>query len=676
MKKEKYLRGMKETTSKARLIKYRFRWNKEKLVRTVVVAVLLIVLMAAAGLGLPAAAAAAVLYALTEWADIRLNRRFDLLWTVLLYLTGAIFAEKCVQHVILDAENYAKTDRAEHVLNILLILALYLLVHVVTASPRITVLIVHTFCMLAAFTDYFVYQARQNEIVLSDIAAAQTGFSVLGTYHLALHDRGAAAIAFSLPFLLLAWKLNIRIRRKNLSRIAALAAALICGTLLQVKTSGYETQTWEQKGASQNGFLLNFALSIRDSIILPPEGYSEEAIEELEKAYGGDAGEETRLVSAGGKEPTIIVIMNESLADLSILGELHTNDEVLPFISSMHDNTVKGSALASVFGAKTPNSEWEFMSGGSMAFLPAGSVVYQQFLDEKPWTITDTLKARDYTTVAMHPYYASGWSRNVVYPAMGFGETYFLEDGYFDETKILRKYITDEELYNGIIRRFEEKEKGEKLFCLAVTMQNHGGYNDQWPGFVDRITAEPGIYDDVNQYLTLARTSDDAVRGLIRYFEQVDEPVEIVLFGDHQPSLNEVFYRQLNQRGMSGLTMDELEDFYTVPFFIWTNYDTQAVSFDRISLNYLPVLTLQRAGIPLPPSVRFLAEMMTEIPSINSRGYFSKSRGCHLHLDEAEGSEAEWIRRYRILQYNMLFEGEDRSEILFPKADGTKAQEQ
>ena len=41
-------------------------------------------------------------------------------------------------------------------------------------------------------------------------------------------------------------------------------------------------ESWEQKGSYRNGYLMNFVLGIRDSIITAPEGYSEEAITELE----------------------------------------------------------------------------------------------------------------------------------------------------------------------------------------------------------------------------------------------------------------------------------------------------------------------------------------------------------------------------------------------------------
>ena len=660
---------MEEEISRKKIIKYRFRWKRNKGIRTGLFAALAFLLLLLTGYRLLPFPLLVILYGLTELTDIRLSRRYAWLWTGLLYIVGALFTERCVQHVILDAEEYAKTSGKDHFLNFLLYLSVYLVLHALTARPRYVPLLAHGICLFVGFADYFVYQFRENEIVLSDLQAAQTGLSVMESYHPELHDRGAAVLLLALIWMLFVWKLNVRPFYRKLSRLIALAAALLCAVIVLARTKNYETQTWELKGSAQNGFFLNFVLSIRDSVILPPEGYSDREVAALEAAYGDPDVPEQEIVPAdpGEAEPTVIVIMNESLADLSILGDLETNDEVLPFWKSLHKNTVKGYALASVFGAKTPNSEWEFLSGGSMAFLPAGSVVYQQYLDEAPFTLTETMNDLGYTTVAMHPYYSSGWSRDLVYPAMGFDETFFLDDGYFNESRTLRKYIKDQELYDKIIDRYEEKAEGERLFFFGVTMQNHGGYTHSWPGFTEKITAEPGIYGDVNQYLTLARASDDALRNLVGYFEEKEEPVVIVCFGDHQPSLNAVFYRQMNQKGMDGLTMDELEDFYSVPFFIWTNYESEAVTFERTSLNYLSTMTLQRAGIALPPGNRFLAELMTRIPAINARGYWSKDMGCFLHLADAQGEEAEWIRRYRILQYNGMFDENDRSQIFFPE---------
>ena len=160
------------------------------------------------------------------------------------------------------------------------------------------------------------------------------------------------------------------------------------------------------------------------------------------------------------------------------------------------------------------------------------------------------------------------------------------------------------------------------------------------------------------------------MKNLVEYFEGVDDPVEIVFFGDHQPSLDEYFYRYLNGKGMSGLTMDELENFFKVPFFIWTNYDTDATTIDCTSLNYLSTLTLERANIELPAYNKFLTEMMKTVPAINSRGYYSETTKQFEHLENAIGDEAKWIKNYNILEYNSMFDKDNRSDVFFPYITG------
>ena len=171
---------------------------------------------------------------------------------------------------------------------------------------------------------------------------------------------------------------------------------------------------------------------------------------------------------------------------------------------------------------------------------------------------------------------------------------------------------------------------------------------------------------DVNQYLSLIHESDSALEYLISYFEKVDDPVEIVFFGDHQPSLSSSFYPYLNGKGLGGLTLSELENLYTVPFFIWTNYDSDKESVELTSLNYLSTLALERAGIALPAYNQFLADMMEEIPAINSRGFYSKSLGRFFHVEDAAGEDAKWLKNYEILQYNNMFDKRNKSELFFP----------
>lgn len=479
-------------------------------------------------------------------------------------------------------------------------------------------------------------------------------------YRLRLEDRGAYVLLATTLFFALVCRCRVSFVHRLHMRIMAVMGAVLCGIVVTANVYSVNTETWEQKGSYRNGYILNYVLGIRDSFISAPEGYSGEAVAELEKKY---SVKETSAVLPD-REPTIIVIMNESFADLGVLGELHTNMPLTPFYDSLYENTTKGYALSSVFGAKTPNSEWEFMTGNSMAFLPEGSVVYQQYIDSKPASIVSGLKGRGYTCVAMHPYYASGWSRNQVYPDLGYDEMHFIED--FDQTKVIRDYISDRELYEKVIERYENRKVNEKLYLMGITMQNHGGYTETHENFPENYYKIGRSYTDANQYFSLVHESDKALEYFISYFSEVDEPVEIVFFGDHQPSLNSNFYPILNGKGLSGLTEDELEKLYMVPFFIWTNYDTPEETVEITSLNYLSTLALEKAGMELFPYNRFLSEMMEVVPALNSRGYFSRTQGRYLHLDEAAGEEAAWLRRYEQLQYNSMFDKKGRSDVFFP----------
>lgn len=610
------------------------------------------------------------LYYLIKSLDIKLYDKVPWLWTSILFGTGSFLSVWLMQHIILDNELFPETTKKILFLNILIAAAIYFTFHLFIRNPGIAAMTAHIFLVSVAFLNNYVYAFRQNEFMFSDLTSVGTGLSVALNYHLYMYKRGEYAILISILFVALIRKFKIRFRKKW-RPLVDLGVIIVLFLIVGAKSEKMETQTWEQKGSKENGYLLNYYLSVRDTFIKAPDGYSEEAVSALEAEYG-DGTDATTSIGKSDKNPTIIFIMDESFADLSVLGNLQTNEDVMPFIHSMSDNTVKGYALSSVFGAKTPNSEWEFLTGNSMAFLPSGSVVYQQYIKKRPTSLVSDLKNDGYTTVAMHPYFAAGWRRSTLYPRFGFDETHFMDDGYFDETKILRKYITDQELFDKMIARFEQKQPGEKLFLMGITMQNHGGYNDFYPGFTNSITQynSPASYD-ANQYLSLAHETDNAVRNLINYFQDVDEPVEIVFFGDHQPSLNEMFYYRLNGKGMSGLTMDELENFFKVPFFIWTNYETESETVDVTSLNFLSTMALERAGYQdLPAYNEFLKDLNEVIPAMNFRGYYSKTYSQFIHYEDAPGEEKEWIEKYKILQYNNMFDRRHKSKVFFPYLTG------
>lgn len=643
-------------------MKIKLQFEKENIGRLAVAMILAAVLFFNIGFSVWALLGFGVCYFLIKSLKIEWGQKLAGLISAILLGASGVFTAYHVQYLLLDEELRAKISNEKMLLNIACCVVVFAAVQIVTNHTGLTCIIAHLFLMLVAGVNYFVYLFRGNEFIFSDLKSIQTGLSVAENYEFVLDDRAGYVILLSTLFVAFMRKVDITFEKRVLMTVICLSCAILGIVYVGEESQTIVTETWEQKGSYRNGYILNFVLSIRDCFVGEPEGYSEEVIAQLEEAYAKDS--EHTAVLKKGETPTIIVVMSESYADLSVIGDFKTNMELTPFFDSLTENTVKGYALSSVFGAKTPNSEWEFMTGNSMAFLPSGSVVYQQYITDTPTSLVSDLKNEGYTCVAMHPYYETGWSRNIVYPNMGFDETYFIDD--FDQTRLLRKYITDQELYESIIERYENRGAKEELFIMSISMQNHGGYTEKYANFKEEARMLGVNYPDVNQYLSLVHESDKALEYLISYFAGVEDPVEIVFFGDHQPSLSSSFYPYLNGKGLSGLTVDELEALYTVPFFIWTNYESPEETVEITSLNMLSTMALERAGIELPAYNQFLSDMMEIVPAINSRAYYSKTEERFLHIEDAKDEEAEWIRNYEILQYNNMFDTRGKSEVFFP----------
>ena len=646
------------------LMKFSFEYKKKNIYSLCIAAVVSIILSIMSGMAwwiIPL-----FLAAFFGILSTRIELKDDLpwVWTTFLYALGVIGSVFLIQYMLLDSEDFQKTSDPMYIANFALVAAIAFLALFLTTRPIMSIRIAYIFTISMGVTDYFIYEFRGNEFSYSDLKSIGTGLSVAANYKFEINEKVAYVILISILFVALTTRFKYQYKSKFYLRLISILLVVIGALLVRYNTIDANTETWQLKGTYRNGFMVNFYLGIRDSFVSKPDDYSLDRINELEEAYSDD---DSTSQSQDGKKPTIIVIMNESFSDLRKVGDFQTNVEVTPFLDSLKTNTLRGYALSSVYGAKTPNSEWEYMTGNSMAFLPKGSVVYQQYISDNPYSLVTTLKNYGYTCVAMHPYYETGWSRNKVYPNMGFDETHFIDD--FDQNNIIREYITDQELYNKIIDRYEEKSDDESLYIMGITMQNHGGYGEDYDNFKEEVHKTGYSYTDGNQYLSLIHESDKAIRNLITYFSKQEEPVEIVFFGDHQPGLCSPFLQLLNGKGKEGLSLEEIQNLYTVPFFIWTNYDTESQEVDITSLNQLSTMTLERAGLELPAYNRFLKDFYQVIPAINANGFYSKETNSYKEFDQASDEEAKWIDNYNILEYNSMFDQKNRSQLFFPYID-------
>lgn len=152
-----------------------------------------------------------------------------------------------------------------------------------------------------------------------------------------------------------------------------------------------------------------------------------------------------------------MVVMNESLSDLTTYLEgYETSTDPMPYVRSLMNrgDVVSGTcAVSSDMGTGTANSEFEFLTGISMAYFK-GNTPYVQFIDAETPSLASLLAGRGYSTMAMHAYERAGYNRVKVYDRLGF-ETYQGIEDFDVDLDYARGYPTDEANYRQLISYFE-----------------------------------------------------------------------------------------------------------------------------------------------------------------------------------------------------------------------------
>ena len=508
------------------------------------------------------------------------------------------------------------------------------------------------FLFVVTVLDYQVYSFRGTEILPGDVKSIRTALGVAEQYHPQITINLVTSLIL-LIFYLVMLQILIKFRKGLYWRVISLAVLFGSIIVFTQFIDNVPLIVYGNEGMKQNSFPVNFCRLMYGSTVDKPEGYSVEIVDELEDTYCTESDIQ--------KRPVIIAIMNESFADFSVVGDVPVNGELLSFFNSIKENTIKGWTQVPVFGAGTANTEWEFLTGHSMHFLPAGSTPYSNNgLTDSYASIVSNLKNIGYHCVAMHPYYEYSYTRNTVYPRMGFDDILFLQD--FPQEKLLREYVSDQEMYEEIIHQYETYTDDAPLFIFGVTMQNHGGYEYEGDNYTKTVELQnmSQEYPKAEQYLSLLKESDAALKYLIQYFQDVEEDVVIAFFGDHLPAIEEEFYKEI----AGAKTSEQLQlDLHKVPFFVWANYDIEEQHVENTSVNYLTNYIYDVAQIPKPGYNRFLEELQKSIPVFATNKVYSQSEKKYVDYDALSDKEAKLIQQYNYLVYNAVYDVENRSEM-------------
>lgn len=199
------------------------------------------------------------------------------------------------------------------------------------------------------------------------------------------------------------------------------------------------------------------------------------------------------------------------------------------------------------------------------------------------------------------------------------------------------------------------------MFSFNVTYQGHGPYET-----AENIWGE--VYTDgrfstettniVDNYLASLRNTAENLRTLLDQFAALDEPVAVVIYGDHRPWMgngNSAYTElgiDLDTSGTAGLYNK-----YSTDYVIWANDAAKAVTGNDfrgqgpdLSPNFLMNQLFALCGWKGNTYMQATEEIRQQMPVITTIGRFWWDGEYYREADLPEEARA-LLQRFRYIQY-------------------------
>lgn len=547
------------------------------------------------------------------------------------FLKLKILLSICIEFLLIDKMVY----------NGLLILATFMCIYALIGKTKISLVLSTAIWILIDIANYIVFKIRGTVLTISDIFSLSTALTVTEGMEFKPEISFYKFINVSIIYFIILTLIKFKKKDKNrkilniTKRIVAVIIAVICVNKIFHLDGFKETHYWDLENIYKTcGLEYSMLRQALDLKIDKPEGYSLEKVEEILSRYDEN--------KKGKEKVNIIVIVNETFSDVNRVYDLGLESNI-PYYDSLSENVIKGKLYTSVWGGGTANSEWEFLTGNSVAYIPVNSIPFILYIDNEKETIVSNARKQGYQTIAIHSYYRDGYNRATSYPKLGFDKTLFIED-MLDYERDFTWYPSDKYTYGKLIEEYEARDTNSKFFGYVLTMQNHSPYTAENDFYMTDGYIEGN--EPLDEYLSLIKDSDDALKGLIEYFSAEEEKTIILFFGDHQPNLNIEYEEKVDNKW---LIKQE------VPYMLWANFDIEEKEGKDTSSNLLSTLLYDYANLDTTRYIEFLKEFKEYLPVFTVKGYKDKEGNVY-NIDQEQSEYQEFINEYKILQYYFMFE--------------------
>ena len=514
--------------------------------------------------------------------------------------------------------------------------------------------------MGVALANYFKIRLRSDPLLATDLRLAAEAGDIVGNYQLDLNwlvwlalgclGAGLLFAVFLMPNGLRGWK-NRAFGAASCGALLGVAfVSLFLNPQIYQKTANNSLiNPWSDVEVFvSKGCLYPFLYSFRDMFPTPPEGYDEQEAAALLAQYPDSGIPEDKKVSVMG-------IMLEAFCDLTDFPALAGQEAVAQVYRPWHEleaQSVSGDLLTNIFAGGTVDSEWGFLTGYSQ------HDEFRKDTDSYVWY----LRGQGYQTFGSHPGYGWFYNRQNVNQYLGFEEYWFTENHYgdlVDPTSAI--YNSDHLLVRELLAQLEERTQEGPCFSFSVSYQNHGPYEWTYTAGEAYLTpADTGFDEETchvwNNYLKGISDTIGAMTELTRGLEELEEPVVLVLFGDHKP------WGGNGNSAYAGIgadfdisTPEGFYGYYATPYLIWANSAAKEVldspfvgGGGDFSPCFLMTEVFDLCGWQGPGFMELSRQVREVTPLVHSQGLFLQNGGIVNALD---GEQAALVRSFLSAQY-------------------------
>lgn len=433
-----------------------------------------------------------------------------------------------------------------------------------------TLVMVSTVWITIGVINGIILTQRMTPFTVSDLSAITDGATLITNYmskfQITLIAVGLILVVIFVVMLFIRGpKIDEEIKyKKAIATVMAIFVATGAATFASINLGVVSTFFGNLAYAYRDyGIPYSFISTWVNTGIKKPLGYNEEAVMAVvpKESLGEDGFAKLPQEDVDDKYPNIIYIQLESFIDPTLFNNIKLSEDPIPNYRKLMKNYSSGNLAVPACGAGTANTEFETLTGVSARYFGPGEYPYKSVLSDRTMeSSASVLKSMGFSTHAIHNHRAVFYNRHKVFANLGF-DTFTSLEYMSDVPKTPKNWAKDKILVDAIFDAMNATEGRDYVHTISV--QGHGKYPSEEiirnPKIKVLEAPDEELKWKYEYYVNQMYEMDKFVKDLTDKLEKFDEPVVLVMFGDHIPALD-----------VTEESYDS-DDLYTTQYVIWSN---------------------------------------------------------------------------------------------------------